>query len=72
MKIQIELLTDNNGIMTAVCDAIGLVVEADNFATLLREIELVAPDLVELNSPNQETIEYTLHHESTHVVPQAI
>ena len=38
------------GVWTAVCDALGLVTEADSYEQLIERAWEVAPDLIELNA----------------------
>jgi len=42
-------LIQTDGVWTAVCDALGLVTEADDLATLKERVWEIAPELAELN-----------------------
>ena len=43
-------VTVSEGVWTAVCDALGLVTEADSYEQLIERAWEVAPDLIELNA----------------------
>lgn len=43
-------MTVCEGVWTAVCDALGLVTEADSYEQLIERAWEVAPDLIELNA----------------------
>ena len=61
----------DTGVMTAVCDELGMVVEADDYPSLMHEIELVAPELAELNrypAEDYPKLELTLRQESTFII----
>lgn len=57
------IITVENGIWTAECEALGLVTEADSYEALTARALAIAPELAELNGIDPSNLRLRFEHE---------